>query len=88
MGKGMVLTVCQYHKQRKDLSETQSVKSYYMTKIVYSGVSWYSHTHTKSLIFLGQQNSERKGNLSWSRIKMYTNSMADLWFWKTKCAFY
>jgi hypothetical protein len=42
MGKGMVLTVCQYHKQRKGLSETQFVKYYYMTKIVCSGVSWYS----------------------------------------------
>jgi len=41
MGKGMVLMVRQYHKQRSGLSETQFIKSYYMTKIVYNGVSWY-----------------------------------------------
>ena len=47
MGNGMVLTVCQYHKQRSGLSETQFIKSYYMTKIVYSGVSWYLQIHKK-----------------------------------------
>jgi len=72
MGKQMVLMVCQCHKQ-SGLSETQFIKSYYMSKIADSGVSWYLQIHCtkKCLIFLGQQNSERKRNLFWSRMKMY-----------------
>jgi hypothetical protein len=36
-----VLAVCVHQKQNRDLSETQFIKSYYMTKIVYSGVWGY-----------------------------------------------